>query len=543
MARFTRKAPLGVAALALLLAGGCGREAEPVPPPAAVITMDWPAGFGKPERIPVQFPHQQHQQALQAEGCQACHLYDEAGKFSPRLKKKFAGNEAGDYADSVHGFCLDCHQQRRAAGKKSGPGQQECGLCHREYQPGKWRRQPMFFDYSLHQRHIEASGNKCETCHHRYDEKEKKLYYRKNTETACFDCHGDHDQGKKPSWKNAAHTDCISCHLKKRQEGRQQAGAAGRQDQRLGPVDCLGCHDLDRRLAIKKLEKIPRLDRGQLDRIWVQTAGTKAKLVPFDHRRHETGSFFCTGCHHHALRSCQDCHDQAGNNPAGGGVSREQAFHDPHSQHSCVGCHLAQTDRPACAGCHALLPRRASDSSCRLCHRGPEPEKLAEQSVLVSPLARAEAPAGTAAEPVPVPRPELFAEVPAPPLPQPTKTAFPRELVLDSGGKKYQPTKFPHLKIVQKLYAPVAESPLAIFFQPRVEIFCAGCHHHQPLGTRPTACVSCHPARPDPRKDRPGLREAYHRQCLGCHRAMKLKQQGCTDCHQEEEKKNEEAGQ
>jgi hypothetical protein len=60
---------------------------------------------------------------------------------------------------------------------------------------------------------------------------------------------------------------------------------------------------------------------------------------------------------------------------------------------------------------------------------------------------------------------------------------------------------------------------------------CVGCHHHSPAGARPPPCRSCHSQAADATRDRPGLKAAYHRQCLGCHIDMGVSKQGCTDCH------------
>ena len=56
---------------------------------------------------------------------------------------------------------------------------------------------------------------------------------------------------------------------------------------------------------------------------------------------------------------------------------------------------------------------------------------------------------------------------------------------------------------------------------------CAVCHHYTPEGAAKPACKTCHetsPKREDLRK--PGLKAAYHRQCMGCHRDWS----GATEC-------------
>lgn len=61
---------------------------------------------------------------------------------------------------------------------------------------------------------------------------------------------------------------------------------------------------------------------------------------------------------------------------------------------------------------------------------------------------------------------------------------------------------------------------------------CTVCHHHTPQGTEHPTCKSCHEAgvqRGDIRK--PGLKGAYHRQCLSCHREWSG-EESCSVCHQ-----------
>jgi hypothetical protein len=60
---------------------------------------------------------------------------------------------------------------------------------------------------------------------------------------------------------------------------------------------------------------------------------------------------------------------------------------------------------------------------------------------------------------------------------------------------------------------------------------CALCHHYTPEGLKHPACKTCHeigPGKGDIRK--PGLKGAYHRQCLSCHREWSGENQ-CSVCH------------
>jgi hypothetical protein len=73
---------------------------------------------------------------------------------------------------------------------------------------------------------------------------------------------------------------------------------------------------------------------------------------------------------------------------------------------------------------------------------------------------------------------------------------------------------------------------------------CQGCHHNSPASKNPPSCASCHAKPFDPATpDRPGLKAAYHGQCMSCHKAMgmtELKKGGetssatsCVVCHDE----------
>lgn len=60
---------------------------------------------------------------------------------------------------------------------------------------------------------------------------------------------------------------------------------------------------------------------------------------------------------------------------------------------------------------------------------------------------------------------------------------------------------------------------------------CATCHHHTLPGERPPACITCHDPSvegTDPHK--PGLKGAYHQQCLNCHREW-IDETACEICH------------
>ena len=64
---------------------------------------------------------------------------------------------------------------------------------------------------------------------------------------------------------------------------------------------------------------------------------------------------------------------------------------------------------------------------------------------------------------------------------------------------------------------------------------CLTCHHYRPKDEKASEtvrCSACHQQSFNPDLlGRPGLKAAYHQQCMGCHDEMKNGPVGCTDCH------------
>jgi hypothetical protein len=125
--------------------------------------------------------------------------------------------------------------------------------------------------------------------------------------------------------------------------------------------------------------------------------------------------------------------------------------------------------------------------------------------------------------------PPVVVDVQFDPLPALTDD-FPETVVIDLLVDRYEASTLPHAKIVNALATGTADSVLANFFHDGSATLCSGCHHHTPIGVRPPPCRSCHAATADATNDRPGLKVAYHRQCVGCHMEMKVDKVGCTDC-------------
>lgn len=102
-------------------------------------------------------------------------------------------------------------------------------------------------------------------------------------------------------------------------------------------------------------------------------------------------------------------------------------------------------------------------------------------------------------------------------------THGPDVIFLDQLVGLYEPVYFPH-----KLHADMEKMGEG----------CAVCHHHNPPG-RILACRECHGGPSNPANlGQPGLKGAYHRQCLGCHREWSHK----TDCNVCHAKRSEIAG-
>ena len=470
-----------------------------------------------PQRPAARFEHDAHTAALGPNQCDACHGRDDRGRV---IGSFVNATNAGDATEEHHRRCIGCHDDRREKGQSTGPV--TCGECHRRAQPGLPVRAAMRFDYPLHAQHVRSSGGEesCGSCHHVYDKATRKLVLGRGKEEGCSACHGEQGEGKKLSLKNASHRSCINCHLDR---------AAKKEP--AGPTTCAGCHarsqSADRSAARPDMPRpdvprpdwprpdVPRPDRGQKARLVISASGATSAPVPFNHKDHEVTAPFCSTCHHKGLEPCQACHTVADGARRGGGVSLERAFHHPGSARSCVGCHSEKLKTRDCAGCHdQLIAKRPGKASCTVCHQ--------EQS---------ESASRPASQPAsrPASRPDRAA---LPPLPPTSEQDFPQNVTIGVLAKEYGPSVLPHKKIVEQLDAMVRKSGLARAFHRDTGTLCQGCHHHSPVGERPTACRSCHDLGASEATDgRPGLLTSYHRQCIGCHTSMGL-DTGCTSCHE-----------
>jgi len=480
-----------------------------------VITIDTLAAFGKLERPPVLFLHDQHTDALkeQNKDCTTCHL-SENERLSPKLKR-LEDTDSKAVMDIYHNNCITCHADMLAAGAKAGPI--VCAGCHREKPLIMSSRAPMGLDKSLHYRHSAAHENKCERCHHQYDRENKQLIYAKDKEGTCRYCHKQKtevlESEKRISMRLASHLACVDCHRKNL--AKEMAA---------GPVRCSGCHDLVQQNKIAKVDQVPRMKRNQPDVVLIKTndkEGLKTRMyrVPFSHQAHEVYNDTCRECHHADLKSCADCHTLTGSKE-GNFVRLEQSMHQPGTTQSCQGCHEKKQRQQNCAGCHAFLARdrKQESSACLKCHMAPPPEStgvLYQEGEMQ--LAR------------------MIPEIWQATFGISYDVKIPEKVVIKELTERFEPVEFEHRKVYDYLVKNIEGDKLAGYFHQSEATICQGCHHNSPVSGQPPRCGSCH-GKPFNEKylHAPGLKGAYHRQCMGCHVEMGIKKPAnveCAGCH------------
>ena len=511
---------LGVRGIGVLAVVGPQKEAPPSR--ADIVTIDGLKAYGPLERPAVRFFHDRHTKAVTKAGgdCTACHIKTEDGLSLKYKRLEDTGKKA--VMEVYHENCISCHNDRIAAGEDSGPV--TCGQCHTDKRRAVSSRQPFGFDLSLHYRHSKAREKKCGDCHHAYDEKEKKLYYAEGKEGTCRYCHKAQTEENRISMRHASHIDCISCHRETKAKNKFA-----------GPVECGGCHDPISQASIEPVKDIPRMKRNQPDAVLVKTglegkevSGNPSPLmgqVPFNHIGHEQANDTCRVCHHAAMNKCSECHSVTGAQK-GDFVTLEQAMHEVKSEQSCIGCHAEKQEKPVCAGCHNFIEQQAAkaelSASCLNCHAqqpeaeaAPTPEEEGMIAKLLLDSRRAVY--------------RTFDE-----------SEIPESVKIRKLSDRYEPSDFPHRKIVKKLFENIREDKLAAYFHADEGTLCQGCHHNSPVSKKPPACASCHSKPFDPKNPhRPGLLAAYHRQCIECHDAMGLEKpdtRQCTSCHAEKKR-------
>jgi hypothetical protein len=480
-----------------------------------VIMIDTIAKIEKLEQSAAVFKHDAHTKALKDQGmsCESCHKKDAKGDMVLAFNRQGDDLSADALKDIYHDGCISCHVESGEKGFKTGPMVGECRGCHQAAPEVTGDRVEAGMDNVLHFSHWDS----------------KMIPTDAGKDTNCGACHTK--QGEEDAWRfnaefaskpenEAYHAKCVSCHQ----------GLIEKKAERSGPVQCAGCHGKEEVAArkveeaknLKAMGELPRLPRKQPDAV-LMTAKvegpapekvTGMAAVAFDHKLHEAG-----------VDNCRVCHTQGVNAPMDKSF---KAMHDLTSDASCVGCHAVEQKKPECAGCHAQRPAAeamsGTSASCVACHNvGTD----GEPSLELLAAAPKEMRAAVAAEAVAA-RPESHAMVEV--------AAIPEFVTIGSIADKYQPSKMPHRKIVLKIMDGIKDSPLAASFHAAPEAVCAGCHHNSPATVTPPKCASCH-AKPFEAEGRPGLKAAYHGQCMTCHTEMKLEKPAATDCAACHEKK------
>jgi hypothetical protein len=486
---------------------------------ADVIKIDKLTVFGELEKPPVEFLHEVHTEALARKNkdCATCHLI-ENDRIFPKFKR-IADKDRIEVMNVYHNGCISCHGEMRVDQEKAGPV--KCDGCHREKIQYTSSRQPMGFDKSLHFRHSESQGNKCDPCHHEYDETAKKLFYAKQKEGTCRYCHRHETKENRMSMRQASHIACIDCHRKNLSKNLTA-----------GPITCSGCHEAAAREAIKKVSAVPRMDRKQPDVVLLKAdskgtdpdAGSTNQMnfVPFDHKAHEDYNNTCRVCHHETLKPCNECHSLAGKKE-GGEVNLEKAMHQASSEKSCQGCHVAKQTDKRCAGCHVSMgkkERKKEEALCIQCH-----------SAQVNPQ---EMPSDPDKEKSPVEGMLRFRNSVSGTYPE---KDIPEKVVIKTLSNQFEAVDFPHRRIVHALVGNIKDSKLARYFHQQEGTVCQGCHHNAPVSMKPSNCENCHGKSFDAKNPLiPGIIAAYHLQCMGCHKEMGIeKPAACADCHKSRE--------
>lgn len=479
---------------------GMVEEAPSVVARPDVIMIDTIAKLEELEQPAAVFKHDAHTKALKDQGmsCDSCHKTDAQGNMVLLFSRTDEGQTAAELKDIYHDNCITCHVKSGDKGFKTGPMVGECRSCHQEKPAVTAARENASMNTALHTAHwtskaIKADAGKdtnCGSCHKKPGEEDA---WRFNEEFAA-----------KPV-NDAYHSKCVTCHQ----------GLIVKKALKSGPVECAGCHGAAEKAAyMAKLEKMdmPRLPRKQPDAA-LMFHGDPGKVikkgVAFNHKAHEAVAENCITCHVKGVNAPMD--------------KSFQAMHALKADSSCVGCHIAEQEKPECAGCHAARTVKAqpAEDSCYGCHaKLPEGAEL----ILDSPKEKQQA----LAELMVAARPTSHAMIAVEDIPD----------VVEIGtiSDKFKASKMPHRKIVLKLMEGMKDSPLAARFHAQPQSMCSGCHHNSPAASTPK-CSSCHAKAFTAADGRPGLKAAYHQQCMDCHTKMKLEKPAATDCAACHEKK------
>ncbi|MGO8760454.1 MAG: sulfate respiration complex hexadecaheme cytochrome HmcA [Desulfobaccales bacterium] len=510
-----------------------------------LIKIDTMAAFGGLELPPVTFFHDKHTDVLLKEkkSCDTCHAVKDH-KLSLDFKNIKAAKPA-EIKDIYHASCIGCHNEMGAAGKKTGPLDGFCRTCHNARPPEAKARLDVGLNKVLHFRHVDSKNipataldkDNCGVCHHDYDKRAKKTFYAKGQEESCRACHGDKPKNDVKSLEQAAHQQCVLCHLTLAQKGVKETG----------PYVCADCHGASGLAHIAKKnqevlaklpnQEVPRLKRGQPDAalITYNPKNDNGKVekpvlmnpVAFDHKAHEKYNDSCRVCHHATMESCDKCHTLGGAEK-GKFVTYEQAMHQKTSQASCLGCHAAKQAAPKCAGCHNHISEASlrDSAACKQCHMQ-MPEGLTLLQASLSPAQKSDIAATMLKNRNMNPGTYDLADIPD-------------KLKIKDLADKYEPGELNHRAHVVALIKGTQGNTLAEYFHRDPGTLCQGCHHNSPPDKKPPGCISCHSKNYRVKEgNRPELLAAMHNQCNHCHQDMKVEKPAataCIECHLEKKK-------
>jgi predicted CXXCH cytochrome family protein len=504
----------------VLIATGLGMvytAGEPVPAKEIVkldnkIVIAHTDVFGPLERPQVIFNHSKHEDAFKKEGCSVCHPVNDKQTLSFSFPKNVKTKAPKAVMNAYHTECIDCHKRRGGEKLKTGPV--TCADCHAKKQATVQIKYPVFeFDFSVHDKHVKKLKEKigkddCGQCHHAYSVEEKKLIYKEGTEESCYYCH-DLTKKRGPelaavikvaaekglSIRKAAHQQCLNCHIKYQKKG----------DKETGPTECVKCHT-GKYKTIAELEKVSPPNRKQKDVSFINVENAKMKGVTFDHKTHQAYSKSCRSCHHETLKACKECHSLTGK-PEGSNINIAKAYHNVFSEHSCAGCHNKKKEDKKCAGCHHFIPAMDVETmspkqdSCSACHTGKQ-----EKILMPKPLSSAGL----------------------------DQQKVKKEVEIKVLEKEFEPAKFPHRDIIDKLVKISNDNKMATYFHRNIQTLCDGCHHRSSAAAEaqketPPYCRNCHMIASDREHlNAVKLLTAYHNQCMGCHDAMKVEKGSST---------------
>lgn len=96
------------------------------------------------------------------------------------------------------------------------------------------------------------------------------------------------------------------------------------------------------------------------------------------------------------------------------------------------------------------------------------------------------------------------------------------------------------LNELEKVYEAVVFSHKLHAHMTELGDGCVSCHHYTPTDQSHPPCKECHdPKVASASLEKPGLKGAYHRQCMGCHQEWSS-EQDCEICHAMKEKKKKQ---